>query len=124
MVTVIAVDVGAMGEDIALFWGGGTWQSLVLALLQGALVVAMSLWLLDVFRRRVDHQGRLTREMSRAAFVAFIVHQVVLVGTVLATRYVPWPPEVELLTAAALAVVGSFGIGALLVRIPGLSRFV
>ncbi len=123
VVIVVAVDVGALGADITEFWGGGTWQSLVLALLQAALVVAMSLWLFDVFRRRVDRRGRLMGEMSRAAFVAFIVHQVVLVGTVLATRHVGWPPEIELLTAAPLAVVGSFGIGALLVRIPGLSRF-
>jgi len=64
----------------------------------------------------------LLREMSRAAFAAFIVHQVVAFGAVVATRHVSWPPEVEYLAAAALAVIGSFGIGALLVRLPGVSR--
>lgn len=124
VVVVVAVTVGATGADVADFFGGGTWQSLVLASFQGALVVAMPLWLLDVFRRRVDHQSRLMRGMSRAAFAAFLVHQVVAVGAVLATRHVAWPPEVEYLTAAALAVVGSFGVGALLVRLPGVSRVV
>jgi glucans biosynthesis protein C len=124
VVIVVAVDAGAMGADIKEFWGGGTWQSLVLAVLQGVVVVAMSVWLLDVFRRRVNHQRRLTREMGRAAFVAFVVHQVILVGTVLATRLVPWPPEIELITAAALAVIGSFAVGALVVRLPRVSRFV
>jgi len=45
-------------------------------------------------------------------------------ATVLATRYVSWPPEIEFPAAAALAVIVSFGIGALLVRIPGVSRIV
>ncbi|HEX6576864.1 MAG TPA: acyltransferase [Jiangellaceae bacterium] len=124
VVTVVSVTVGAMGGDIDDFFGGGTWQSLVLALLEGALVVAMPLWLFDAFRRRVHHQGQLMRTMSRAAFAAFVVHQVVAVGVVLATRYVSWPPEVEFVVAAALAVIVSFGIGALLVRLPGVSRIV
>jgi hypothetical protein len=57
VVIVVAVTVGAMGGDIDDFFGGGTWQSLALAVLEGALVVAMPLWLFDVFRRRVNHQA-------------------------------------------------------------------
>jgi hypothetical protein len=124
VVIVVAVTVGAMGGDIDDFFGGGTWQSLALAVLEGALVVAMPLWLFDVFRRRVNHKGPLMRRMSRAAFAAFVVHQVVAIGAVLATRYVSWPPEVEFPVAATLAVIVSFGVGALLVRIPGVSRIV
>ena len=74
-----------------------------------ALVVAMPLWLVDVFGRRVSRQGRLLQQMSRAAFAAFIIDQVVLVGAVLATRRVGWSPEAKYLIAAALAVAGSFG---------------
>jgi hypothetical protein len=51
------------------------------------------------------------------------VHQVVAIGAVLATRFVAWPPAVEY-QAATLAVVGSFGVGALLMRIPGVARIV
>jgi fucose 4-O-acetylase-like acetyltransferase len=119
---VATLTVGAMGADVEELFGGGTWQSLVLAVLEGAIVATMPMWLFDVFRRRVNHQGRLMRAMGRAAFAAFILHQLVLVGTVLATRYVAWPPEVEFLAATALGVIGSFGIGALLVRLPGVSR--
>ena len=124
VVAAVSVGVGALGIDVAVFFGGGTWQSLLLAGCEGALVVAMSLWLLDVFRRRVNHQGRLVQAMSRAAFAAFLVHQVVAIGAVLATRYVAWPPEVEYPAAATVAVVGSFGVGTLLVRIPGVARLV
>ncbi len=123
-VVLIAVGGTLLGADLEVFFGGGTWQSLALALPEAAIVVTMSLWLVDVFRRRVHAQGRLMRQMGRAAFAAFLVHQIVLVGTVLATRWVDWPPEVELVAAAAVAVAGSFGLGALLVRLPGVRRIV
>ena len=96
----------------------------VIAVLEAVLVVAMSLWLLDVFLRRLDHQSRLVRVMSRAALAAFVIHQVVLVGLVLASRQVPWPPEVEYAAVGVLGVFGSFAIGTLLVRLPGVSRVV
>jgi glucan biosynthesis protein C len=78
----------------------------------------------DLFRRRFDHQGRLAREGSRAAFAAFVVHQIVLVGLVLASHAVVWPPEAEWFTVAMLGVLVSFGVGAVVTRIPVVSRFV
>ena len=104
--------------------GGGTWQSLVLAALEGTIVVTVSLWLIDLFQRRFDEQGRVGATMSRAAFAAFLVHQGVLVVLVLAIRQVELPPEVKYLTVASLGVVLSFAVGSLLVRIPGLSRVI
>jgi peptidoglycan/LPS O-acetylase OafA/YrhL len=91
-------------------------------LLEGAVAVAMPLWLCDAFRRRVRSRSALMAVLGRAAFGAFLVHQVVLVGAVLAARRVAWPPEVELVAATGLAVVGAFGLAALLVRVPGVSR--
>jgi fucose 4-O-acetylase-like acetyltransferase len=122
-VAVLApVTIGGLGWEGEDLLTGGTWGSAVIAVLQGALVVAMSMWLVDVFRRRFNRQGRLLREMGRAAFAAYVLHQVVLVATVLATRHVGWPPELEWLAAASLAVVIAFGIGALLTRVPGVSH--
>lgn len=120
-----AVVVGAAsgsGVDLDAFFGGGTWPSLVLAVLEGALVVSMPLWLIDLFRRRLGHQGRLVREASRAALAAFVLHQAVLVGLVMASHQVRWPPEVEYATVSVLGVVVSFALGGLLVRLPGVSR--
>lgn len=114
---------GALGADLEAFAGFGTWQSLLLAVTEGALVVSMPLWLLDVFRRRFDHQGPLVREASRAALAAFVVHQVVLVGLVLASHEVPWAPELEWLAVSVLGVLVSFGLGALLTRIPAVGRY-
>jgi glucan biosynthesis protein C len=108
--------------DIGDFVGGGTWQSLVTAGVEAILIMAMSLWLLDLFRRRFDHQGHLAQEMSRSAFAAFLLHQVVLVGLVLVTHQTELPPEVEFLSVALLGIVVSFGLASMLIRLPGVSR--
>jgi fucose 4-O-acetylase-like acetyltransferase len=115
---------GALGVSIDAFTGAGTWQSLVLAALEGVLVVSMPLWLLDLFRRRADVRRPILRRAGRAAFAAFVLHQLVLVALVLATHRLPWPPEAEYLLVGALGVLGSFGLAALLLRVPGVSRVV
>lgn len=119
---VVVGAAAATGADLEAFTGGGTWQSLVLAAIEGVLVVTMPVWLVDLFRRRFDHQGALARQASRAAFAAFVVHQLVLVGLVLASHRVAWPPEVEWLTVSTFGVLGSFAVGWLVTRVPGLGR--
>jgi surface polysaccharide O-acyltransferase-like enzyme len=121
-VTVVALVAPESGTDV--LFGGGTWQSLVLAVLEATIMVTASLWLVDLFQRRFNHQGRLGREMSRAAFAAFLVHQLVLVGLVLASRHPPWPPELKYVAVAVAGVAISFALGSLLARLPGLSRIV
>lgn len=113
--------VASSGSTEPLF-GGGTWQSLAFTAVEGAVVVTAPLWLLDLFRRRFDRQTDLGRQCSRAAYSAFVLHQGVLVALVLAIRRVGWAPEVELLGVAAVGVCASFLLGAVLVRLPGLSR--
>jgi fucose 4-O-acetylase-like acetyltransferase len=110
------------GSDLEAYMGGGTGQSLLLALLEGPVVVCLSLWLVDVFHRRLDHQGEVAQGLARAAYATFFIHQLVLVGLVLAVRQVVWPPEVEFAVVVSLGLVVSFGLGAVLVRLPGLSR--
>ena len=119
-VAVVASVASSTGTEV--LFGGGTWQSLVLAVLEATIMVTVSLWLLDLFQRRFDRQAPLGQAMSRAAYAAFLVHQLVLVGLVLASRHVPWPPELKYAAVAIIGVAGSFALGSLLVRLPGLSR--
>lgn len=114
----------SLGVPIERFAVAGTWEAAGLAIAEATLVMTMPIWLFDLFQRRFDHQGELARRLGRAAFAAFVVHQVVLVGVVLATRAVGWVPEVEFLAASVLGVVGSFAVAALVLRIPGVSRIV
>lgn len=121
---LVVAGTSVLDIEFDQFAGGGTWQSLILAAIEAALVVSMPLWLIDVFRRRFDHQGPVLRAMSRAAFAAFVVHQLILVGLILSIRFTPWAPEVEYLLVSALAVAGSYLVGSWVVRIPGISRIV
>lgn len=119
---VVFVAAVASTSSLDVLFGGGTWQSLVLAALEGTIVVTVSLWLIDLFQRRFDHHGPLGTAMSQASYAAFLVHQAVLVGLVLASRHVPWAPELKYIVVATLGVAGSFAVGALLIRVPVLSR--
>jgi peptidoglycan/LPS O-acetylase OafA/YrhL len=67
--------------------------------------------------------GELLRAMGRAAFAAFVVHQLILVGLILLSRHAPWPREVEYLLVSVTAVAASFAMGHLLTRIPAVARF-
>lgn len=121
VVLVITVAMSA-GEPVEVFAGDGTWQSLLTAVLEGFVIVSMPLWLIDLFRRRFNRQGRLMREAGRAAFAAFVLHQAVLVGLVLVTHQLALPPEADFAVVSLLGVLGSFGLGALVVRLPGVRR--
>lgn len=113
----------ALGGEAGLeqFAGGGTGASMVLAAFEGPLVVAVSLWLFDLFHRRANVTTPLLAWSGEVAFPAFLVHQVVAVGAIVAIRSLMWPPEGSYLAAAILSVVGSFALGALLLRIPGVA---
>lgn len=124
LVMLIMMLVVFTGADMDPFAGGGTVLSLVVALLEGVLIVSMAFWLIDVFRRRFGRQGRVTHAMSRAAFAAYVLHQLVLVLLVLGSRHVDLPPEVEYLGVSVLGVGFSFGLGWLALRIPAIARVV
>jgi glucans biosynthesis protein C len=114
----------ATGVDLDLLAGGGTPLSLLTAATEATLIVTVPFWVLDVFQRRLDHQGQFARTAGRAAFAAFVLHQLVLVGLVLATHSLLWPPEVEYLLVSTLGVAGAFGLALLLLRVPGVARIV
>ncbi|EWT00951.1 hypothetical protein N865_05785 [Intrasporangium oryzae NRRL B-24470] len=125
LASVVAIATsGPLGYAMELYLGGLTWQSAMVAAAEGVIIVTATLWVCDAFQRRFDHQARFGAELSRSAFAAFLVHQGVLVGLVLASRLVGWPPEVSYLTVATLGVALSFGLGWLLTRVPGVSRIV
>ena len=109
--------------DMALC-GGRSWQSAVVAFVEGLLVVFASLWVVDLFQRRFDARGARGEALSRAAYGAFLVHQGVLVALVLGSRRLGWPPEATYLAVTAVGVAGSFAIGLLLAHVPGVRRIV
>ncbi|WP_323102107.1 acyltransferase [Intrasporangium sp. YIM S08009] len=121
---LVFVVASVTGTDLTLLLGGGSWQSAVVALVEGLLVVFASLWVVDLFERRFDAQGARGAVLGRAAYGAFLVHQGVLVALVLASHAAAWPPEVSYLAVTTAGVAGSFALGVLLAHVPGIRRVV
>ena len=125
LVCMLAFVLGSLsGADLGLLLGGGTWQSAVIALVQGLLVVFASLWVVDLFQRRRDQRSAFGATLSRAAYAAFLVHQGVLVLLVLASHRLDWPPEASYLAVTVAGVAVSFALGMVLARTPLVRRVV
>ena len=102
------LDLAANAEP---FLGGWRWQVAALALVEGVLVVAGSLWLVGLAQRRLTGQGPFTQGLARSAYVAFVVQGPVLLGLATAMRPFDLPAEVKAPVVGAGAIVVSFAIG-------------
>jgi hypothetical protein len=120
---LVAVTDMAHGELDRLF-GGWHWPALAFAVLQGAVAVTFSLWVLAWFGRRWTRQGRLAARAGRGAYAAYVLHAPVLVLVSLAARPLPLPPEAKFLLVAAAGVVAAFSVGWAVTRSALVARFV
>jgi glucan biosynthesis protein C len=106
------------------FGGGATWQAAFVALAEGIVATAFSIWLLGLFQRRFDSAGPLARALGRAAFGAYVLQAPVGVSLARLARVLPVAPEVKFLFVAPLTLAGSFGLAWLLTRVPGVKKLV
>lgn len=93
------------------FLGGWKWQAAVLALVEGVLVVAGSLWLIGLAQRRLAGQGRFAEGLARSAYVAFVVQGPILLALATGLRPLDLPAEVKAPVVGAGAIALSFAIG-------------
>lgn len=116
-VVLFGVVVGAgldPGEAFAgPAWG---WAPVMIALIEGPLVVGTSVWLLAVAQRHLDRApGVRGRALARSAYAAYLVQGFVLVALAVALRPVGLSAEPKALVVAVAGVAGSFGLAWLLV---------
>ncbi|MFZ0322606.1 MAG: acyltransferase [Actinomycetes bacterium] len=121
-----AVTLGLVfgADSPELIAGGPHWPAALLALSEGLVAVGASVAVIELFKHRFAGQRRLGRMMAPAAYGAFLVHPLVLVGLILLARQVEMWTELRFAVVAALAVVGSFVIASLLRRVPGVRRVI
>ncbi len=100
-----------LAQNAEPFLGGFTWQALVLALVEGILVVAGSLWLIGLAQRRLTGQGHFTEGLARSAYVAFVVQGPILLSLATALRPLQLPAEIKAPAVGAGAIALSFAIG-------------
>ena len=123
-VSLLTAATSLADEELDRLYGGWHWQSLAFAVLEGAVAVSLSLWMVAWFGRRWTQQGRLATRASRGAYAAYVLHAPVLVLASLAAWPLPLPPELKFVLVAAAGVVATFSVGWTVTRSALIARFV
>jgi fucose 4-O-acetylase-like acetyltransferase len=111
-------------SPIESFNGDGHWQSLMYACWEQFTGIFIIMALLGIARQKWNVQSSFMKKMSRVTFAVYIFHPLVLISLSMLFRPLNADPAIKLLFVAPLAVVGSFALGSLLVKIPGVKAVI
>jgi len=96
---------------------------LVWSTCEAFICVGLCVGLLVLFRERFNGQpGRLLSAMAGAAYAAYIIHVVVVLGVQFGLVSAPLPPFAKFVLVTLVGVPLSFGIGSLLRQLPGAKK--
>jgi glucan biosynthesis protein C len=70
---------GALEGSLDLFRGGMHWQAFAYAIWESLLSVGMSIGLIYLFRQSANVQGKVARFLSRNAYSAYLIHEVIII---------------------------------------------
>jgi fucose 4-O-acetylase-like acetyltransferase len=119
----VAAAAGAFGGKLDERAGGGFhWQSLIYAMWEAWICVAVSLVLLTWFRKRFARQGRLAKSLSSAAFGVYVFHPAVIVPLAIALQGIRMNPGLKFLLITPVALGLCFLISNLLKNVPGVKN--
>jgi peptidoglycan/LPS O-acetylase OafA/YrhL len=114
---------GAFKGNLEAYKGGVHWQSLGMAFWESMMGVAISLYLVTLFRARFDGQGPVARFFSTNAFAVYVFHTPVLIALSRWISPVQWPLLLMFLCLTALSIVVTFALVSLVFRrLPVLKR--
>jgi hypothetical protein len=112
------------GCSVETFGGAGTYQSFLSAIWEQITGFSIAIVLLGFGKEKWNRQSALLKNMTRSAYAAYIFHPLVLVSIALLFRSLLIDPAFKLLFVAPLAVVFSFFIGNLLVKLTGVKNII
>jgi surface polysaccharide O-acyltransferase-like enzyme len=113
---------GAIDQGFDAFGGGWHWQALAYALWESYVCVAMCIGLVYMYRRYGDRQGRATRFLSRSAYAAYLIHEVLIVALAYAARDLMIYPMLKWALVSLAALPLCFGLGGLIRKLPYADR--
>jgi glucan biosynthesis protein C len=109
---------GALEGDLAPLMGGVHWQSLAYSVWEQFMCMAMVISLLVWFRDRFNHQGRLVRAMSAAAYATYVLFAPVIILLALALSGLRLNMGLKFVLVSPLAVVLCFLAGHYVRKLP------
>ncbi len=114
---IVIIGSGADG-DLSVFDGGMNWQSLVAALWEQMIGLAIMVVLIVVFRSTLNGQNRLTGALSNSAYAVFIIHPVVIVPLAIAFAGVEFGSQTKFLIFGPALVCATFLVGYVIKQTP------
>lgn len=113
---------GALEQGLDPFRGGMHWQALAYALWESFLGLGMCIGLTYAFHRYGNRQGKLAGFLSRNAYTAYLIHEVVIIAIAYAVRDVALYPLLKWAVVALVAVPLCFGLSSLIRKLPYTDR--
>lgn len=120
-----ATIVGGVLEDVgnlAKFMGGLHWQALAYSIWEMAMFMGIAIFLIYIFRERLNISSKLTRFLAANTFTVYIIHQTVLYFLEALGLSVELPVFVKFIGISLIAVPLSFLLSDLIRRIPYAKR--
>ena len=112
------------GCSIDAFSGRGTYQSFLSACWEQITGLSIMVVLLGYGREKWNSQTPLLRKMTRSAYATYIFHPLIVISLAMICIPLLIDPSLKLLIVAPLAVIFSFMLGGLLVKIPGVNKII
>jgi surface polysaccharide O-acyltransferase-like enzyme len=102
--------------------GGFNWLAFVYALWESFVIVGVCIGLLILFRQRLNHQGRLARNMAAVVYIVYLIHPPILIAFAYAFHIVPLYPLLKWAIAVLITIPLCFLIAYLIRKIPYVNR--
>jgi hypothetical protein len=111
----------SLPEMVAI--GGKGWPSLIFCTWEAVVCAGFGVGLLVLFRQRLNGApGKLLAAIVGAAYGAYIIHLLIVLGVQAGLDSVRLAPFVKFIIATIVAAALSFGIAGLAKKLPGLKR--
>jgi glucan biosynthesis protein C len=108
--------------DLAVFFGGLSWQAVVYAFWEQATGIAIIIALIVLFREKWNKPGRATRVLSANAYGAYFLFSPVIVLLALALRGIALDPMLKFILLSPPSVAICFGLSYVVRKIPYADR--
>jgi surface polysaccharide O-acyltransferase-like enzyme len=119
---LLGLEVLVRGDIDVLLEAQAPLDTAVMAVLDGVLAVAWTVWCVAWFQRRWDRHGPLIAKAGRASYATYILHPLVLTTLMVLFALVALGPALKFLVLSLVAVPTCFLIGYAVTRLPGVSR--
>ncbi len=104
------------------FLGGWHWQSMAFSQWESFLCVSACIGLIYVFRRKLNQQGIMAKELSRSAYATYLLHEPVITYFAIFTEGIIIYPLLKFVIAVVIMTPICFLVGGLVRRIPYVGR--